>query len=198
MQNKKSEILYATGNKGKFEEVASFIAEHEPTINLIQFPVELPEIQTLDQRAIAIDKAQKAWQLAQRPLLIDDAAIYFENYNQFPGTLTKFIWHGLGFEGMKKVYEEGDPAHFLLYMVYIEGPDADARELFEGQCQGQLIKPSKFTAHPSLPYDAIFKPHGSDKTYEQLRNTPEAQKHLYRLRALQKFLAWYKKRKIPC
>jgi len=191
------EILYATGNKGKFDEVATFMAEHEPSIKLIQFPAEIPEIQTLDQRAIAIDKAQKAWSLANQlhpktPILVDDAGIYFENYNQFPGSLTKFIWHGLGFEGMKKLYTEGDPAQFLLYMVYIT--EQNTYEIFEGTCEGTLVKPAQFTAHPSLPYDAIFKPTGSDKTYEHLRGTPEAKKYLYRLRALQKFLAWHKQR----
>lgn len=188
-------ILYATGNVGKFEEVALDITTREPQIELIQFAADIPEKQTLDLRAIAIDKAKTAWKFAQEqypntPILVDDAGIYFEKYNQFPGTLTKYIWHGLGFEGIKKLFEEGDQAKFLLYMIYITGPDS--YEIFEGTCEGTLVKPTQFTAHPSLPYDAIFKPNGSDKTYEHLRNTPEAEHYLYRLRALQKFLAWYK------
>lgn len=191
------DILYATGNTGKFAEVASFITEHEPSIKLIQLATDIPEMQTLDLCAIAIDKAKTAWELAQEkypntPILVDDAGIYFEKYNQFPGSLTKYIWHGLGFDGMKKIFEEGEAAKFLLYMVYITGPKT--YEIFEGCCEGTLVKPTQFTANPSLPYDAIFKPHGSEKTYEQLRDTPEAKKYLYRLRALQKFLTWYKSR----
>lgn len=192
---KQKEILYATGNTGKFDEVANFLTEHEQNIKLIQFSADIPEIQSIDQKAIALDKAKKAWSLAQgthpqTPILVDDAGIYFEKYNQFPGALTKYIWTGLGFEGMKRIFEEGDAAYFLLYMVYITGPES--YEIFEGTCAGTLTKPEQFTAHPSLPYDAIFKPTGSDKTYEELRGSPEAKNFLYRLRALQKFLHWYK------
>ncbi len=189
---KQKEILYATGNPGKYEEVANYIAEQEPNLLVKQLSADIPEIQTRDQKAIAIDKAQKAWQIAQRPLLIDDAAIYFDKYNFFPGALTKFIWQGLGFEGVKKLFDEGDPAKFFLYLVYIEGPDK--YEIFEGECTGTLTKPATFNALPTLPFDAIFVPHGTTQTYAQLRGTTEAKKYLYRLRALQKFLAWHKKR----
>jgi non-canonical purine NTP pyrophosphatase (RdgB/HAM1 family) len=185
------EILYVTGNPGKFEEIATYVAEHEPTLCVRQVTVDIPEIQTLDLRAIALDKAQKAWQLVRHPLLIDDAAVYFARYNQFPGTLTKFIWQGLGFEGIKRLFDEGDPARFSLYMVYIEGPQH--YEIFEGVCEGTLTKPATFNALPTLPFDAIFIPHGTTKTYVQLRNSPQAPKYLYRLRALQKFLMWYKR-----
>ncbi|MCF7799569.1 non-canonical purine NTP pyrophosphatase [Candidatus Babeliales bacterium] len=188
--NTQKEILYATSNHGKFEEVTGYIQENEPNINIVQFSADIPEIQTLDQRYIAIDKAKKAWQIAQRPLLIDDAAIYFDKYNQFPGTLSKFIWQGLNFEGVKKLIENSDLAKFLLYLVYIYGPDK--YEVFEGVCEGTLVKPEIFNAHPSLPFDSIFVPNGTKKTYAELRDTPEAKNYLYRLRALQKFLAWYK------
>ncbi len=188
---KLKEILYATGNQGKFAEVAHFIADHEPSLAIKQFDADIPEIQTTDQRAIAIDKAKRAWDLARKPLLIDDAGIYFDKYNKFPGALTKYIWQGLGFEGIKKLIEEGESAKFLLYMVYIDGPNS--YEIFEGECIGTLIKPAAFNALPTLPFDAIFIPQGSTQTYAQLRDTPEAKKYLYRLRALQKFLTWYKK-----
>ncbi|MFA5075014.1 MAG: non-canonical purine NTP pyrophosphatase [Candidatus Babeliales bacterium] len=189
--HKQREILYATSNNGKFEEVGSYIEENEPNIKIVQFSRDIPEIQTLDQKYIAIDKAQKAWQIAQRPLLIDDAAIYFEKYNKFPGTLSKFVSQGIGFEGIKKLIEVGDKAKFLLYLVYIEGENK--YEVFEGACEGALVKPEKFNAHPSLPFDVFFVPTGTTKTYAELRDTPEAKNYLYRLRALQKFLAWYKK-----
>lgn len=189
---KPKEILYATGNSGKFEEVSSYITTHEPSIKLVQFPADVPEVQTLDQRAIAIDKAQKAWHLARRPLLSEDAGVYFDNYHRFPGTLTKFIWQGLGFEGVKKLFNEGDPARLLLYLVYIEGPQQ--YEIFEGVCAGTLTKPAVFTGRPTLPYGAIFIPEGETKTYDQLRGAPESSKYVHRLQTLQKFLDWYKNR----
>ena len=54
----KRTIFYATGNAGKFDEVKRYLESHEPTIEVKQFDKDLPETQTLDQKAIALDKGQ--------------------------------------------------------------------------------------------------------------------------------------------
>jgi XTP/dITP diphosphohydrolase len=178
-------VWYATTNHGKFEEVKRYIEEHAPSIELAQLAEELPEVQSMDQRAIALDKAAQAWNLVKEPVLVDDAGIYFEAYNEFPGTLTKFVYYGIGYEGLLKLVEQNNRAFFRLFMVYM---DKDNKEVFEGRCDGKIIRPEKFDAHPKLPYDAIFLPDGTDKTYAELRGTPEEHEFAYRLRALKKFL----------
>jgi XTP/dITP diphosphohydrolase len=187
----KKDIFYATGNHGKFEEVKSFIESSEPTITLKQFDAEIPEIQTMDQKTIAIDKALKAWEILQKPLLVDDSAIYFEKYNNFPGTMTKFVSEGIGFEGICKLIEEKDPAHFLLRMIYIDGPESF--HIFEGRCDGTLTKPKEFYGNLKLPYDCFFIPNGTDKSYAQMRGTEEGNKYFYRIKALKSFLEWWHK-----
>lgn len=184
----KNEIYYVTGNAGKFEEVQKFFAMHETNIIVKQFDVDIEEIQTLDQKKIAVDKAHKAWNLLKKPLLLDDGGLFFERYNQFPGTMSKFIFHALGFEGIFKLVNEGDKAAFILQMVYIDG---NILETFEGRCDGTIVKHVDVATHPQLPLTAIFKPDGSDKTYAELRHTPEFVNFAFRQRALKKFLEWY-------
>lgn len=188
-----NDLYYVTGNAGKFTEVSHFIQLRHPTIQLKQFSADIPEIQTLDQMAIAVDKAQKAYQLLKKPLLIDDAAVYFEKYYKFPGTMTKYVAQGLGFEGLKRLIDQGDRAHFLLYIVYIEAPHE--WHVFEGSCHGHLIKPAIFDGDPHLPFDVFFVPDGTDKTYGQMRQTFDVHAdYYYRIRALKKFLTWYQQR----
>lgn len=186
-------IYYVTGNQGKFEQVKGYIEKYNPNILLKQFKAEIPEIQTLDQKSIALDKAQKAWILLKKPLIIDDSAIYFEKYNKFPGTLTRYVFEGIGFDGILKLIDAGDKATFLLYLVYVGGPKSF--KIFEGKCAGKLIKPKKFSGHKELPYSCLFIPSGSKKTYVQLHGTKEGNKYLYRLKALQKFLKWVEAKK---
>jgi len=150
----KRELYYVTTNPGKFAEISRFLYANAPEIELKQYSADIEEIQSFDQQAIAIDKAKKAWALVQKPLLIDDAAIYFDAYNKFPGTLTKFVTHGLGFEGIKRLIDPGMLAHFLLHMIYVQAPDE--LHIFQGMCKGTLIKPDVFSGHPQLPYDAFF------------------------------------------
>ena len=85
----KKTIHYVTGNQGKFQEVNYFIQTNTKNIELIQFDAQIPEIQTLDQKTVAMDKAIKAWEIVQKPLIVDDSAIYFKKYNKFPGTFFK-------------------------------------------------------------------------------------------------------------
>ena len=184
-------IYYATGNTGKFAEVKRYIQEFAPQIELKQLDNDFPEIQTMDQRAIALDKAKQAYAKINAPVLIDDSGIYFEKYKNFPGTLTKFIYHGIGYEGLLKL-AENSRATFLLYMLYTEKPGIHF--LFEGKCEGKVVRPESFEARPGLPYDAIFLPDGSEKTYAQLRGTPQEHEFAYRLRAVKKFVEWYQQR----
>lgn len=185
------ELYYVTGNIGKFEEVQSFINRTNPTIDLKQIDFDLSEMQTLDQRGIAIDKAKQAWEKVQKPLLVDDAGIYFEAYHRFPGALTKFVYQGLGFKGILKLVDEDHRAYFIVYIVYIDGPDS--YQVFEGRCDGKIVPPKEIIAHPLLPFNDIFVPAGSDLTYAELCNTAAVESFNARVKALQEFLSWYKK-----
>ena len=193
----KKTIYYATTNAGKFSTLKQYIDSHEPSIELKQLDKDLPEIQTMDQKAIAIDKAEQAWKLLQKPVIVDDAGFYFEHYNNFPGTLTKFVYLGIGLEGLLKLAEDDNRVTRRLYIVYKDSPEG--HHIFQGESKGTIVRPDSFDAHPSLPYDAIFKPAGADKTMAFIRGTEEEKKYSYRLQALKKFLAWYKtKRHSPC
>jgi len=182
-------IAYVTGNLGKYEEVKTFIHHNCPQIQIDHIIIELDEMQTLDQKAIAISKAKQAYAQVKRPLLIDDSAVYFDKYHRFPGTLTKFVYHGIGFEGILKLVEDDHRATCLLYLIYIDGDDSYT--IFEGKSHGKIVSPSQFIAHADLPYDDIFLPDGASKTYAQMRGTKEIEKYAHRLKAVKKFLVWF-------
>ncbi|MBX9830676.1 hypothetical protein K2X40_01865 [Candidatus Babeliales bacterium] len=186
------ELYYVTGNAGKFEEVERFLSTYAPEIKLLQADVDLQEQQTDDQLAIALHKAQQAWDLLGKPLLVDDAGVYFDKYHKFPGTMTKFLYQGIGFDGIFKLVEHGDRARFFLYLIYVDGPTSF--HTFEGECLGQVVKPAVFNAHPRLPFDDIFLPDGSDKTYVEMRHDDNFDLFAYRLHAVKKFVQWLHKK----
>jgi XTP/dITP diphosphohydrolase len=190
-------ISYVTTNVGKVKEVSVAMARVLPTVEVEQQALDIDEVQSLDQKLIALDKAVKAYTLLQRPVLIDDAGIYMQRYHEFPGTMTKFVYEGLQFEGIKRLFDEGDRAYFRLYMVYMESPDVV--KVFEGRCDGILIKPLVADAEPGLPWDVYFipdgQPEGQRLTYSQMRHNPEYAHYFYRLRALDQCIAWFKENK---
>jgi len=182
-------IYYVTGNAGKFEEVKGFVESHAHDIHIEQFDEDIEEIQSLDQKAVAIDKVKKAFKLLNKPVLVDDGGLFFDAYNQFPGTLSKFVFQGLGFDGIFRLLADNNKAAFIIHLAYADG---NIVQTFEGRTDGEIIHPKDFSSHPQLPFTAIFKPNGSDKTLAELRHTPEFAQYSFRQQALQKFCEWYK------
>ncbi len=183
------EIHYVTSNIGKFNEVNEFMKRQDTCLKIKQYTLEIAEIQTLDQRAVALDKARQAWECLQKPILVDDAGFYFEKYNHFPGVLSKFIYQALGLEGIFKLVQPGDKAYFQLVLVYYYG--VDRYELFEGRCEGEIVYPTVFDTASSLPYVFLFKPHGVSEALDQLKIKGQDELYNPRVIALKKFLQWY-------
>lgn len=184
-------IYYATSNPVKFSEAACFFQRDLADVELQHYAQDIPEIQTLDQELIAINKAQEAWHRLQKPVLAEDAGIYFHKYNQFPGTLTKFIYEAIGMEGLLKLVESQDAAAFQMHLVYYYGKNQ--YQVFKSVCAGRIKKPAVFTASKSVPFDDIFIPEGSEKTYVELRKENKLNRFNYRAKALEQFASWYKK-----
>ncbi|MGA7536099.1 MAG: non-canonical purine NTP pyrophosphatase [Candidatus Rickettsiella isopodorum] len=185
MNNK---IYYVTNNAGKFEEVTDFFKRVPATFRVEQYAIDIDEIQSLDQKIVVLDKVKKAFNAVKQPLLLDDGGLFFSAYNQFPGTLSKFVFQGLGFKGLFKLIEDDNRASFILQLAFTDGVQT---QLFEGVCLGTIVMPEDLSSHPKLPFTAIFKPEGSDKTLAQLRYTDDFFRFSFRQQALKKFIDWY-------
>lgn len=183
-------IYYATSNPSKYLEGQQFFKNHLPEAELEQYGDDVPEFQTLNQEDIAVRKARKAWERLQAPVLAEDAGVYFTQYHEFPGTLTKFIYQALGMDGIFKLVSNGDKAYFQLHLVYYYGKDQ--YKIFKGKTDGSLHKPEEFIAPESAPYDDIFIPEGSDKTYTGLRKENNLEQFNFRVKAFNQFAEWYR------
>ncbi len=183
-------IVYATSNPTKFQEACRFFEKQFPDITLEQYAEDVPEIQTLNQEEIAVRKARKAWLLLDTPVLAEDAGVYFTQYHEFPGTLTKFIYKALGMDGIFKLVKTGDAAFFQLHLVYYYGENKYT--IFKAKGDGSIRKPKQFIAPESAPFDDIFVPEGSKQTYTELRKEDNLTLFNFRIKAFKQFAEWYK------
>lgn len=182
-----TELHFVTGNPVKYEEASSFFAKHAPHITLKQLDVDLVEIQTLDQTAIAVDKARQAWNLLKKPVMVDDTCVYFERYQDFPGTMTKFVYKTLGLDGIFKLMETGDRMSIRIVLVFMDGEDSCT--IIEDTVHGTFDKTQRLDLHRrEAPFDTVFMPDGIEKTMDILRLNNEDEQYRYRLRALHKFI----------
>jgi XTP/dITP diphosphohydrolase len=83
------QLLYITGNKSKFEHAKEVLKAYN--IDLVQQSEKFDEIQSDSVEEIAIDKAQKAFEIIKKPLFINDAGWIIPSLNGFPGPYMKFV-----------------------------------------------------------------------------------------------------------
>lgn len=186
--NEIPELYYMTGNPAKFEEAALFFAKYVPSLKLLQSDIDLPEIQTLDQKAIALEKARKAWKRLKKPVLVDDTGVYFESYPNFPGTMTKFVYKALGFNGLFKLLNTGEPMSIRIVLVCMYGENEYA--VIDETVSGIFNRDHRLDLHRSeAPFDTVFIPEGATETVDELRMQGKAEPYQYRMRALKKLLA---------
>ncbi len=182
------ELYYVTGNPVKYQEAVTFFKEYVTDIILRQCDIDLPEIQTLDQTAIAIDKARQAWQSLKKPVLVDDTSVYFDAYPNFPGTMTKFVYKTLGLDGIFKLAVTGERMNIRIVLVLMYSDNAYIT--IDETIYGTIDTTHRIDLHKKeAPFDTIFIPDGTTQTVDELRFEGKAEPFLYRIRALKKLVA---------
>jgi non-canonical purine NTP pyrophosphatase (RdgB/HAM1 family) len=185
---KNNAIYFITSSAKKFAELEEWLAQLNPHIHLEQRNLDLPEIQSLDLREVAIAKAKDAWRKLEHPLLIDDAGLFLQKYPLFPGTLTKLIRPAIGIEGILCLAGSNRNASFRNCLVYIES--LDTYYVFEGITHGTLIDPGDDKEKSVGSYD-VFVPEGYDKVFAALLTSDQLPDFHYRYIAFKKFIDWY-------
>jgi non-canonical purine NTP pyrophosphatase (RdgB/HAM1 family) len=185
-------IVIVTSNNGKFEEIKRYIHQLAPTITVEQSCIEVPEYQDMDIEVVAVGKAEYAWNMLKKPLLIDDGGIYLEKYTKFPGAFSKHVYEGIGLEGIWLLAKEDPRAYFLNCMVFKDSEDT--HHIFEGRNNGTLIAPTGSMAHKQLPYRSIFVPEGYDQTLDALWTHNEDPHIHHRYQAVEKLVEFLKKK----
>lgn len=183
-----TELYYVTSNPVKYQEGIGFFKEQVPHITLHQCDIDVQEIQTLDQTAIALDKARQAWQHLKKPVLVDDTSVYFDAYPNFPGTMTRFVYQTLGLEGIFKLAETGKRMNIRIVLVLMYGDDQYIT--IDETIYGTIDTTHRLDLHKKdAPFDTIFIPDGTTQTVDELRFEGKADPLLYRIRALKKLAA---------
>jgi len=159
-------IIFATGNEAKLRDARN--ALYDTGYEVIGEKIDFQEIQTLDQELIVKNKAKQAYEVTKSPLFVDDTGFYIENIPEFPGTMTKYINKTLGINGLSKLYDEGQKAHFKTLICMTDG---EREVVVEGKLMGKLTKLRSLVFNPDTPINSIFVPDGFDKPLAEISDS---------------------------
>ena len=178
-----SELFFASSNEHKFQEAERILANLGMQINL--FKTTLEEIQSNNLNDIAEKKAINAYDLIQKPVIIEDDGLFINTLNGFPGPYSSYVYDTIGNKGIMDLLENSKvrDAKFVSIIAYCDS-DCDVK-LFESSIPGKI---SSVIEKGGWGYDPIFIPDGESKTYA---NVSDKDKFSHRSAALTKFSNWF-------
>jgi non-canonical purine NTP pyrophosphatase (RdgB/HAM1 family) len=154
------DFYFVTSNENKLREANKIL-----NLNLLNAKLEIPEIQSLEVKDIIVDKAKKAYEMLQKPVLVEDTGLYINKLNGFPGALVKWVLKGIGAKGICNLLtNQTDRSAYAKTGLCIY--DGSSLKTFYGRVDGTITEEPKGTTR--FGWDIIFQPKGYDATFAQM------------------------------
>jgi len=179
--------FFVTGNVHKFNEARLILAEYKVATAMLK--IEAIEIQDDSLENIAKASATDAAKNCGLPVIVEDAGLFVEALNGFPGPYSSYVYRTVGTRGILKLMENVDrrDAHFQSVVAF-SSPEG-APKCFHGKTKGKISREER--GKFGFGFDPIFEPSGRDKrTFAEMTAT-EKNQHSHRAEALRKFAKWY-------
>ena len=178
-----SELFFVSSNENKFQEAERILSNLGVQINL--FKTTLEEIQSNHLTSIARQKAINAYDIIQKPVIIEDDGLFVDSLNGFPGPYSSYAYDTIGNKGIMNLLENSEvrDAKFVSIIAYCD--ESFTVKLFESSIPGKI---SSVIEKGGWGYDPIFIPDGESKTYA---NVLDKDKFSHRSASLKKFSNWF-------
>ena len=191
------EIVLATNNKHKLEEVRAFLAPHHMVVyglhDLNLRPKEAEENGN-NYFENALIKAKEVAKLTDLPIIADDSGLEIEALNNEPGLHSARYAESLGGhanaiqEILRRLKDKDNrKARFVCDIVLIN--DGDKPLLFEGIAEGEIAEAP--LGEGGFGYDPVFHSYEANKMFSELTQE-EKNKVSHRGKALLKLLTYLK------
>jgi XTP/dITP diphosphohydrolase len=185
-------IFFATNNVNKFNEARKVLAKYKIAVGMLR--VKAFEIQSESLEEIAKTSVLEAFRKCDLPVVVEDAGLFVEALNGFPGPYAAYAYKTIGNDGLLRLMAamENRKARFKSVLAYYSA-ESKLLMFFDGEALGEITREERRSDNMSgFGFDPIFKPANSNKTFAEMTIT-EKNEYSHRAKALHKFAEWYKK-----
>jgi XTP/dITP diphosphohydrolase len=179
------EIFFITSNEGKLVEIQQKVKQYD--IKIIQKNLGYPEIQvdTLEEvAAYGVSFIQKNF---SKPFIVEDAGIFINALNGFPGVFSKYVYYSIGLQGILTLMNNETNRNAVFQSVYAYAEPKSEPVFFKGECHGKITHEIKGTK--GFGYDPIFIADDTSKTFAEM-SIEEKNKFSHRGKALDKLIGF--------
>lgn len=183
-------VFFATDNFNKFDEARGVLSEHKIGIGMLR--VKGLEIQSHSLEEIAEASVLDAYKRSNLPLIVEDAGLFVEALNGFPGPYAAYVYETIGNKGLLKLMRrlENRKAAFRSVIAF-HSAELESPVCFKGKATGEIATVERRGNHQTgFGFDPIFIPAQSNKTFAEM-TVQEKNKYSHRAEALGEFVQWY-------
>lgn len=142
------DLVFITGNQHK----ADFLSQqlgHPVTHQKL----DLDELQSLDLHTVVEHKVRQAYELVNKPVVVEDVSLTFEAMGRLPGTFIKWFLEEIGCEGLSSLARSlpRPQAYAKVCYGFYEGKKL---QFFDGEMYGQIADKPSGTG--GFGFDPIF------------------------------------------
>lgn len=137
-------IYFITGNARKVGEAK--LACESAGIEIIQKKLDIDEIQSTNPSTISIDKAEKAYELVKKPLVVTDSFWRIPALNGFPGAYMKDVANWFTSEDFLSLMEKKDNRQ-IFFSENITYKDAEIIKQFSQEYEGIIVSEPRGTGN---------------------------------------------------
>lgn len=185
------ELFFVSNNIHKYSEMKSILKDRIIDIDLKFYKQNIIEIQGEKIEKIAIEKSISAYNIVNKPIIIEDDGLFIKSLNGFPGQYSSYVFKSIGNTGIIKLLKgsRNRSAFFKSVFVYNNGV---ITKIFTGQIDGTI---SKTITTGGWGYDPIFVPRKKNITFGKLNEKNQKNEVSHRRIALDKLVKWFNQNK---
>jgi len=147
--------VFITGNQNKADYLAKTLG-----IELEHQKIDLDEIQSANPLEIVDHKVRQAYDIIQKPVLVEDVSLVFNALNGLPGPFIKFFVEAEnGLENLCRMLDGFSDRSAYASVVYGYF-DGETLELIPGRLNGTIAQSPR--GEGGYGWDKIFEPEGYD------------------------------------
>jgi len=111
-------LNFVTTNPGKVREATEYLDDE-----VRQFDFDYTEVQADDLGTVAAEGARAAYRAADGPVIVDDAGLFIDAFDGFPGPYSSYVEDTVGVERVWRMTEPEDDraAAFKTVIAYCDG-----------------------------------------------------------------------------
>ena len=177
------QLYFITSNKGKLEEAAEKLRPVGYTV--LQNNFGYPEIQADSLEEVVKSGVLHIQERFDKPFIIEDAGLFIEALQGFPGVYSKYVFFTIGLPGILRLLDGQENRKAMFRSVYAYKEPKGEPVIVIGECIGTIANNPQ--GHHGFGYDPIFIPENENKTFGEM-TIEEKNLFSHRAKALEKLI----------